>query len=159
MRIAKMVQAAVLVSSFLPAARVAAFGMGGGSVVGVGVGMSMSNAAGMANGGNASYAHGSPAATNPAVAMMEARQRDAQVAAEIGQARSAGKNVRVAEGDWRRGEGAIESNRADEAMVHFNEAEHDIGIVANGAAMGSYSKSVLGSVTSGGTELSGAIVH
>lgn len=157
MRIAKIVQAAVLLSSLFPAAQAAAFGMGG--VPGVGMGMSMPNSASMANGGNASYAHGSPAATNPAVALMEARQRDAQVAAEIDQARRAGRNVSAAETDRRRGEGALESSHADEAMLHFNDAERNLGIVPNTAAMGSYSKSALGSVSSGGTDLSGAIVH
>jgi len=159
MRIGKLIQTAVLVSLFLPVAQAAAFGMGGASGVGAGAGMSVSNSASIGNGGNASYAHGSPAATNPAVAAMEARQRDAQVSAEIDQARRTGKNVRAADSDRRKGEGAIESNHADEAMLHFNDAERDIGIVANTTAIGSYSKSALGSVTPGGTDLSGAIVH
>ncbi len=157
MRIGKIVQAAAVVSALLPAVQAAAFGMGGAP--GVGVGMSMSNSTSMANGGNASFAHGSPAATNPAVAAMEARQRNAQVAAEIEQARKAGKNVSAAESDRRRGEAAIDSSHPDEAMLRFNDAERDLGIVANNAAMGSYSKSLLGSVTPGGTDLSGAVVH
>jgi hypothetical protein len=67
--------------------------------------------------------------------------------------------VSAAEADRRKGEAALESSHANEAMLRFSDAERDLGIVANSAAMGSYSKSVLGSVTSGGTELSGAVVH
>ena len=169
-RIAKIFQAAALsvapaalpvllvLSCLYPVAPAAGFGMGGGAPS-VGVGMSMGGSAMMANGGNAGYAHGSPAATNPAVAVMEARQRDAQVAAEIDRARKAGKNVHAADADRRRGEKELESNRADEAMLRFNDAEREAGIHASEAAMGTSSRSMLGSVTPGGTELSDAIVH
>jgi hypothetical protein len=156
MHIGKIVLAGVI-SAVLPAAQAAAFAMGGAP--GAGVGLSMSNSGSMANGGNASYAHGSPAATNPAVAAMEARQRDAQVAAEIEQARRAGRNVSAAEAARHKGEAALAANQADQAMLRFSDAERDLGIVANNAAMGAYSKSLLGSVTSGGTDLSGAVVH
>ncbi|HEV3111408.1 MAG TPA: hypothetical protein VGY99_13025 [Candidatus Binataceae bacterium] len=151
----------LLVLAFVyPAAPAAAFGMGGGGAApSVSVGGSMGVSAMTANGGNAAYAHGSPAASNPAVAAMEARQRDAQVAAEIDQARKAGKNVHAAEADRRRGERDLESNHAEEAMLRFNDAERDAGIHASEAAMGTSSRSMLGSVTPGGTELSGAIVH
>src|SRR5579863_6420057 len=151
----------LLVSSFAyPVAPAAAFGMGGGGAApSIGVGVSMGGSGMTANGGNAAYAHGSPAASNPAVAVMEARQRDAQVAAEIERARHTGKNVHAADADLRRGEGELESNHAEEAMLRFDDAERDAGIHASQAAMGTSSRSMLGSVTPGGTELSGAIVH
>ena len=143
-----------------PVAPAAAFGMGGGGAApSISVGVSMGSSAVMGNGGNAGYAHGSPAASNPAVAAMEARQRDAQVTAEIERARQAGKNVQAADAARRRGEREIESNHAEEAMLRFNDAERDAGIHASEAAMGTSSKSMLGSNTPGGTELSGAIVH
>ena len=151
---------AMVLALAYPAAPAAAFGMGGGAPsVGVGVGSMSAGSTMTSNGANASYAHGSPAATNPAVAAMEARQRDTQVAAEIDQARKAGRGVTAAETERRKGEGAIEANHAEEAMLHFDHAEQDIGILSNTTAMGAYSKSGLGSMTAGGTELSGAIVH
>jgi hypothetical protein len=155
MRVPKIIQAALIIMALWPIAQAAGFGMGGGVAPGVGVGMSIGNPA-MA-GSSLSYGHGSPAATNPAVAAMEARQREAQVAIE--QARNAGKNVRVAQADRIRGDGALESNQPDQAMAAFDRAERDLGIIPNTTAMGAYSRSALGSVTPGGTELSGAIVH
>jgi len=156
-RIVKVIQAVLLVMSLYPLGLAAGFGMGGGPSVGVGMAMGTSTT--MGDGGNASSAHGSPAATNPAVAAMEARQRDAEVGAEIEQARKAGRNVVSAEADRRKAEGAVEINHGDEAMVHLDQAERDMGIVSKTTAMGTYTKSSLGSVTSGGTELSGAVVH
>jgi len=153
MRITKIVAAAALVWSLCPSLPVAAFGMGGVGVAGMG-GASMSGAS-MAYDGN--FAHGSPAATNPAVALVEARQRDAQVTAEIDQARKAGKNVRFAEACRRQGEKALGSGHVTKAMDHFNDAEQAVGIHPNTAAMG-YSSPSPGPATSAGPDLSGAIV-
>jgi hypothetical protein len=155
-------QAAAVLLILSPVVPAAGFGMGGGPVAapGVAIGSSMgSSGAMMGNGGFVSYAHGSPAATNPAVAAMEARQRDVLVAGEIERVRKAGKNVDAADADLHRGEIALASDHAEKAMLHFNDAERDIGIRTYSAAVGTSSKSALGSVTPGGTELSGAIVH
>ncbi len=153
MRITKIVAAAALVWSLCPSVPVAAFGMGGAGVTGMG-GASMSGAS-MAYNGNS--VHGSPAATNPAVALVEARQRDAQVTAEIDQARKAGKNVRSAETCRQQGEKALGSGLVSKALDHFNDAEQAVDIHPNTAAMG-YSGPAQGSVTSAGPNLSGAIV-
>ncbi len=153
MHVAKIVAAAALVWSLCPSAPVAAFGMGGVGVAGMG-GASMSGA-GMAYDGN--FAHGSPAASNPAVALVEARQRDAQVTAEIDQERKAGKNVRSAETCLRQGEIALGSGLVSKAIDHFNDAEQAVGIHPNTAAMG-YPGPAQGSVTSSGSDRSGAIV-
>jgi hypothetical protein len=131
-------------------------GMGGGGVGFASVGVSMP---GMANGGNAGYTHGSPAASNPAVALTEARQRYAQVGAEIDRARSEGKDVSTAVANREKGEKALQAGLADAAMLRFNAAEEAIGIHQSTASMGSYSASLTGSVAPGGTEYSGAIVH
>src|SRR5579885_1972810 len=158
MRFSRIIQAALVIIALGPIAQAAAFGMGGGVAPGAGgTGMAMGNPA-MA-GANLSYGHGSPAATNPAVAAIEARQREAQISAEIEQARKAGKSVATAESERRKGDGALESNHPDQAMADFERAERDLGVVPKNTAMGSYSRSELGSVTPGGTELSGAIVH
>jgi hypothetical protein len=147
-----------LVLALYPVGLAAAFGMGG-TAVGISTGMSVSGAGTMGNGGNASYAHGSPAATNPAVATVEARQRDAQVLGEIDRARKAGSNVAAAQADWRKGEGALEANHPDQAMLDFDHAEREMGIIPHLTVMGAYTRSEFGSVTPGGTELSGAVVH
>jgi len=156
MRFSRIIQAALVIIALWPI-EAGAFGMGGGVAPAVGgTGMSMGNPA---MGANLSYGHGSPAATNPAVAAIEARQREAQITAEIEQARKAGRNVAAAESDRRKGDGALQSNHPDQAMADFERAERDLGVVPKNTAMGSYSRSELGSVTPGGTELSGAIVH
>jgi hypothetical protein len=67
-RVSKIVQAGLVVLSLLPIATAAGFGMGGPSV-NVGVSSPMGSSGAMVN-GNLSYGHGSPAATNPAVAAM-----------------------------------------------------------------------------------------
>ncbi len=168
MSISKIFRAAALsvapasvpaVLSFVyPVTPAAAFGMDGGAQS-VGVGVSMGGSAMTANGGNASYAHGSPAASNPTVAVMEARQRDAQVATEIDRARQAAKNVHAVDADLRRREAALASSHADQAMVHFDHAESDMEVHASSTEMGSYTRSTFGSVAAGGVELSGAVVH
>jgi hypothetical protein len=159
MRISKILAAAAVVALLFTVAPPPGFGMGGGVSVGVpGVGMSMSGA-GMAGGGYAGYGAGSPAATNPAVALMEARQRDVQVTAEIEQARKAGRNVMHAEDCRQQGEKSLQSGLASKAMLHFDDAERAVGIRASNATMGTYSSPSVGSVAPGGTDFSGAIVH
>jgi Spy/CpxP family protein refolding chaperone len=155
MRIIKIVQAGLLVLCLWPIATAAGFGMGGPGVA-VGVGVSMGGSSTMSS---LAYGHGSPAATNPAVAAMEARQRDTQIAVEIDTMRKAGRSVTAAQADRRKADGALESNHAEEAMVDFDHAERDLGIVPKTTAIGAYSESPLGSVAPGGTELSGAVVH
>ena len=162
MCITRILRAVVLVLALAVVAPVAAFpmGMGGAPAPGVGVGLSMSNPAMIVNGGNASFAHGSPAGvSNPAVGMMEARQRQAQVSAELDQARKAGKDIHAADARRQQGEKALASEHPGEAMSRFDDAERAVGIHASGTVMGAYSKSGLGSANAGGTELSGAIVH
>src|SRR5579875_61064 len=154
MRRTKIVLAGLVGFVLWPIATAAGFGMGAPGAVGVGVSMG-----GSAMMGSLAYGHGSPAATNPAVASMEARQREAQIAAEIEQARTSGRSVAAAEADRRKGDGALESNHAEQAMADFERAESDLGIVPKTTAIGAYSESPLGSVAPGGTELSGAIVH
>ena len=160
MRNSKILARAVLVALLFTVAPVPGFGMGGGVSVGVpGVGMSMSGP-GIAGVGYAGYGHGSPAATNPAVVLVEARQRDAQVSAEIEQARRAGKNVMHAEACRQQGEKSLQSGLASKAMLHFDDAERAVGIRASSnATMGTYSSPSVGSVAPGGTDFSGAIVH
>ena len=159
MRRSKIVKAGLLILCLWPLAPAAGMGMGGGGAApAVGIGMSIGSPGSMGN-TSLSYAHGSPAASNPAVALMEARQRRAQVALEIEQARKAGRSVAGAETNRRKGEGAIEANHPGEAMQYFTRAENDLGIVSKTTAMGAYSQSPVGSVAPGGTELSGAIVH
>jgi hypothetical protein len=159
-RISKILAAAALIALLFTVAPLPGFGMGGGVSVGVpGAGMSMSGP-GMASGGYAGYGAGSPAATNPAVALMEARQRDVQVTAEIEQARKAGKNVQPAEACRKQGENALQSGLVSKAMLHFDDAERAAGIRASSnATMGTYSSPSAGSVAPGGTDFSGAIVH
>jgi len=166
-RIVRVSQAAPLILALLPVVPGAAFGMGmgGGGVggtpsVGVATPMGSSGAGITANGGNAAFAHGSPAgSSNPAVGMIEARQRDAQVSAEVDQARKAAKSIGAAPLELRRGEEALVSGQADQAMQHFDHAEAAIGIHASSTEMGVYSKSTFGSVAAGGVELSVAVVH
>jgi hypothetical protein len=160
--IGRIVQAAAVISFLLPVIPAAGFGMGGGpgaAAPAVAVASPMGAGAAMSGGGYAAYAHGSPAATNPSVARIEAKQRDVLVAGEIDQMRKSGRNVDAADADLHRGELALASDHAEQAMLHFNDAERDIGIRTYSAAVGTSSKSALGSVTPGGTELSGAIVH
>jgi hypothetical protein len=160
MRNSKILGRAALVGLLFSVAPVPGFGMGGGVSVGVpGVGMSMSGA-GMAGPGYAGYGVGSPAATNPAVALMEARQRDVQVTEEIEQARRAGKNVIHAEACRQQGEKSLQSGLASKAMLHFDDAERAAGIrPSRNATIGTYSSPSAGAVAPGGTDLSGAIVH
>jgi hypothetical protein len=163
MRITKIINligGAALAMYAAPVVPAAAAGMGGGGGVGfASVGVSMPGSPGMANGGIAGYTHGSPAASNPAVALGEARQRDAQVGAEIEQSRRVGKSVSMAVANREKGEKALQAGLADKAMLHFDAAEEAIGIRQSTASMGSYSASLTGSVAPGGTEYSGAIVH
>jgi hypothetical protein len=81
------------------------------------------------------------------------------VAAEIAQMRKSGRNVEAADADLHRGELALTSDHADQAMVHFDAAERDIGIHPYSAAGGTSAKPQFGSVTPGGTEFSGAVVR
>jgi hypothetical protein len=158
-KIINLIGGAALALYAAPVAPAAGAGMGGGGLGFASVGVSMPGSPGMANGGNAGYIHGSPAASNPAVALAEARQRDAQVGAEIDQARRVGKNVSTAVASREKGEKALQAGLAETAMLQFNAAEEAIGIRQSTASMGSYSASLTGSVAPGGTEYSGAIVH